>query len=72
MNIQAEKLKLVKMILDVDNPNLINKVKSLLYKETDFWDTLTIEQKEDIELGIEELDNGETASMDEILKDLRK
>lgn len=37
-------------------------------KESDFWDALTKAQQEEIELGIEELERGETVSMEEILK----
>lgn len=70
MSIQAEKLELMKLILETDNPSILNAIKSILKKDSriDFWDTLSDSEKQDIEMGIQEIDEGETIDYDEFIK----
>ena len=61
MDIQATKIKLIKEILEIENPELIKKVVHLLKKEkNDFWDDLSSSQKEEIEKADLEILNEET------------
>jgi len=70
MNIQAEKLELVRMILDTDNHGILASVKRIFSKskDTDFWDTIPQEQKDEIMEGILEIEKGETVSYEEFIK----
>ena len=69
MNIQSTKIELTKLILSIDNPKLIEKIKDLLLKETsDFWLELTDIQKEELKIGVEQLNNGERIAFKEYLK----
>jgi len=70
MNIQAEKIELVKMILETDNPSILSSIKKMLKKESkkDFWDTLPQSQREEIMKGIEEIENGEIIDFDDFIK----
>ena len=70
MNIQAEKLELMKMILDTDNPSMLHAINKILRRETkkDFWDTLPQSQREEILKGIEEIENGEIVDYDDFIK----
>ena len=70
MNIQAEKLELVRLILDTSNPHIIKMIKELFIKSQakDFWDTLSSEEKLDIEKGIKEIDNGDIVDYNELMK----
>lgn len=70
MNIQAEKLELVRMILDTDNPNILSSIKRIFTssKKVDFWDGLPQSQKDEILMGIEEIENGETTDYEEFMK----
>ena len=68
MNIQAEKLELMKLILNTENPSVLQKIKKIFIMEKDFWITLTKAEQEDILKGIEELERGESYSYDEIMK----
>jgi hypothetical protein len=61
MDIQATKIKLIKEILEIENPELIKKVVNLLKKDkNDFWDDLYSSQKEEIEKADLEILNEET------------
>jgi len=70
MNIQAEKLELVRLILDTSNPDIIKSIKEFFAKSktVDFWETLSQEEKLDIQKGIEEIDNGEIVDYNEFMK----
>jgi len=60
MNIQAEKLSLVKAILDIDDISLIKKVKKMLKKkEHDWFDDLSEDQQQAVMRSLEKLDRGE-------------
>lgn len=74
MNIQTEKLEIMKMILETDNPGILNSIKKLFKKETggDFWETLPQNQKDEILLGIEEIEKGETVDYEDFIKNHRK
>jgi len=68
MNIQATKIELVKTILEIDDCELIQKVANFVNKErTDFWSVLPLQQQQEIEKGIEELNNGKRISFDDFL-----
>lgn len=69
MDIQASKLELVKMIVNIDNQNVIDKLLNVLKSnQEDFWLELSPQEKEEIEIGIKQLDAGHRTSLDEFLK----
>jgi hypothetical protein len=70
MNIQAEKLELVRMILDTDNPGILSSIKRIFTdsKKVDFWDSLPQPQKDEILKGIEEIENDETVNYEQFIK----
>ena len=69
MDIQAEKLELIKMLLNTKKPTVLKSIRKIFEKEetSDFWNTLSEEDQEEIRLGIKELDQGEKYPYDEIL-----
>ncbi len=72
MNIQAEKLEIMKMILDTENPSLLHKIKSLFVKEKDFWNTLSDSEKDDIKQGVADLEKGATFPYEDVMKNHRQ
>ncbi|HNW52253.1 MAG TPA: hypothetical protein PKH79_14320 [Prolixibacteraceae bacterium] len=70
MNIQAEKIEIIKMILETNNPSILKSVKNMFREKTntDFWETISQEQKEDIFRGIEEVENGEVVDYEDFMK----
>jgi len=69
MNIQAEKLEIMKFLLDTNNPGILKSIKMLLKKESqvDFWVTLTQEQKDDINKGLKDIENGDILDYEDIM-----
>ena len=59
MDIQTTKIELMRMILGIENPQIINRISALIKNETsDFWDELSPEQRGEIDQAIKELDLG--------------
>jgi len=69
MNIQAEKIELVKMLLNTNNPKIIQSIKQIFKKEKsiDFWDELTTEQQAEINQGISDIENGKVVDYDSFM-----
>ena len=68
MDIQSAKLELVKLILNLDNQQVINKILHLLKSEQeDFWLQLSDAEKEEIKTGIKQLDAGERITIEDFL-----
>ena len=73
MNIQAEKLELMKLILETENPSILELAKNIFKKEfkKDFWETLPQYQKDDILQGIQEIENGDVIDYEDFMKRYR-
>jgi hypothetical protein len=74
MNIQAEKLKIMKMILETDNPGILESIKKIFQNEygKDFWEYLSPEQHKDIRDGLNDIKEGEVTDYDAFMKEHRK
>lgn len=70
MNIQAEKIELVKMLLDTENPKIIESIKKIFKREksSDFWDDLSTQQRKEIEKASREIENGEVTDYDAFMQ----
>ena len=69
MDIQTSKIELAKMILNIEDPSIINKILDVIKsKEKDFWLELSENEKKEIQLGIDQLDRGERIPFDDFLK----
>ncbi|MFC0877151.1 hypothetical protein ACE01N_11175 [Saccharicrinis sp. FJH2] len=68
MNIQAEKLELMRMILETDNPKILASIKKIFKKQSnDFWETIPKSQKDEIFEGIKQIENGEIIDYDDFM-----
>ena len=69
MDIQASKIQLVKDILNINNVDFLKKVSDFVQNEkTDFWNELSVSEKNEINQGIAELERGEKVSYESFLK----
>ena len=62
MDIQAEKLELMKLLLNTDNPSILESIKKILQKNkaSDFWNELSFEQQKEIDKADIEISEGKT------------
>lgn len=69
MDIQTSKLELVKLIVNIDNQNIIDKLLQVLKAEQeDFYVELSERERQEIKLGIKQLDLGQRISLDDFLQ----
>ncbi|NOX84708.1 MAG: hypothetical protein GXO86_01890 [Chlorobi bacterium] len=65
MNSRKAKIKeyLIKLISETEDENILNEVKAyftlLKNKKTDWWDTISVQEKDAIEIGLQQLEKGE-------------
>ncbi len=59
MNIQSEKLKLIEWITRVQDNAIIEKLLRVK-EEADWWDEISIEERESIERGLSDIKKGKT------------
>lgn len=74
MNIQAEKLQLMKMLLETEDKSLLAQIKALFEasKKGDIWDEWDDEVRADVEEAIAELDRGEGIPHAEVMQEFSK
>ena len=73
MDVQATKIELAQLLLNTENVSVLNKIKTILKTEKkDWWDELTDFQKEQIEIGENQIDNGEVISWEEVKKQMNE
>ena len=69
MDIQAEKIALTQLLLQTEDVAIIKKVKAIFKKEQkDWWDELTEEQKEAINEGLKDADEGRVVPFESFMQ----
>ena len=69
MNIELEKLELIKMLVETNDSTIIATIKSIFKKEQkDFWDELSEEQKDILNESLEQYEKGEFTSFEKFIK----
>ena len=59
IDISSKKLELIQWLSTIENVSIIEKIMDLKKKEnSDWWRTLSESEKESIELGLKDADNG--------------
>lgn len=72
MDIQAEKISLIKWIAGLSDETLIAKLKTLRGEKTDWLDEISTETKADIAAGLDELDRGEKHTYENVMAQHRE
>ena len=73
MDIRAEKLRLIELLLYTNNPSIIRKVKSIFQTEEtqDIWEELSTDQQKEIDKALEEVNSGKTIPFESFIKQYR-
>lgn len=72
MNIEAEKIKLLKLILETEDEAIIQELKIVFKKQgPDFWDELQDKLKERINLGLEDVAAGRVCSHEDVMQEIK-
>jgi hypothetical protein len=69
MDIQLEKIELVKKLLATEDISVLNSIKKIFEKEEkDWWDDLTEEQQNILNESMEQYERGEFSSFADFIK----
>lgn len=70
MNIEATKLELMNLLLHTQKESVLEKIKDIFQKESsqDWWEEMNEEEHQDIELGLNEFENGQVKSHRDVMK----
>ena len=69
-SLRNTKLDFIKDFINLENKEAISKLESILWKKNDFWDELSLSEKDEIKLGIKQLDGGKRFSYESVLKEI--
>lgn len=74
MDIQLEKYKIIEWITSLKDKTMISRLKSLKEetKDEDWWDELSSAEKEGIQKGLQDIEDGNTISPKEVMNQLKK
>ncbi|KAA5542869.1 hypothetical protein [Adhaeribacter rhizoryzae] len=75
MNIQAEKLKLIEWLAGVTDQTVIERIKYLKENqpaEADWWEEITQAEKDAIDQGLDDAQNGKVTAHEEVKKRYEK
>jgi predicted transcriptional regulator len=73
MDIQAEKLNLIKWLTEVTEPSVIKRFIALKNDQAaDWWDQISDEEKAEIEEGLAEAERGDVLSHEEVMSKYQK
>lgn len=72
MNIQAEKLEIIRLLLETDNKELVEEIKKVFQKQGfDFWEDLPASVKDSIQRGLDEVYQGRVLSHESVMEDIK-
>ncbi len=74
MDIQTLKLDLVLKIINIEKPTLLLEINKILQKESksDWWDTLPVEVQESIMEGLENVNNGNVYTHEQVVREAKQ
>ncbi|MCV9388431.1 hypothetical protein [Reichenbachiella ulvae] len=70
MDLQTSKIELAKLILNLDNPSILEKIRNLVLTEQGSF-TLTDVEKEEIQIAINQLNKGNRASFESFIEKVK-
>ena len=72
MDLQTEKLELMKLLLETESKEVINEIKAVFKKRgSDFYDDLPQSVKDDIEISIKQIEAGEVYDHEWVMQDIK-
>lgn len=68
MNIELEKIELIKLLSETNDESIIASIKKIFTKKKDWWDELSEEQKFEIEEGERQIERDEFVLYEDVMK----
>jgi predicted transcriptional regulator len=72
MDLQSEKIELVKLLLETDSKSVLDEIKAIFEKQGhDFFDELPQHVKDSIEAGLKDINEGNVYEHDSVMRDIK-
>lgn len=69
MNQDRTKLEIMNLLLKISDEKALLRIKKVLEDEyTDWWDELSLDEKSEIQLGLDQANNKEYKDLDSVMK----
>jgi len=69
MNLDRTKLEIMKLLLMITDENALLRIKKVLEDEySDWWDDLTAEEQREIQIGLDQADQGQLTDLDSVMR----
>jgi len=68
INIQNKKLELIQWLSTLEDLSIINKIFDIKKEKADWWDEISDAEKESIEKGLKDIEEGRVISHEDFLK----
>lgn len=73
MDIQSEKLSLIEWIANQKDKNIIKELLAVKKSaQEDWWDEISNDEKQQIQIGLEQVEKGQTIPHEEVMKKHKK
>ena len=72
ISLESRKLNLINLITSIKDESLLAKMEKLINEQTEWYDELPDEVKDELELSIQEAARGELMSHEEVVENIRK
>jgi hypothetical protein len=72
MNIEAIKLELVNLLINTTNEEILLKIKRIYQEEMDWWDEMSMEEKQELKEAIVEDEKGDYINHEDVMKHFDK
>jgi hypothetical protein len=72
MDLSARKIDLISWISNLRDEKILSRIETIKKEEPDWWDTISDEEKAEIEEGLAQLDRGETIPHEQVMAKYKK
>jgi hypothetical protein len=72
MDLSARKIDLISWISNLRDERILSRIETIKKEEPDWWDTISDEEKAEIEEGLAQLDRGETVPHEQVMAKYKK
>jgi predicted transcriptional regulator len=72
MNLETRKINIISWVSRLQDENTLSRIEELQSEKVDWWNSISDEEKAEIEEGIKQADGGEFKTTDEVLSKYKK
>ena len=72
MNLEARKINIINWISSIQEESILAEMERIQRESADWWDTISDEEKREINEGLEQLDNGEFITHSQVREKIKK